>query len=296
MKRQRLVILLFILISLIDAKLIMVNRKAHSELERRQNVPNHVLTSMKDIAETIKNNGEILWEDEINEKAGEGRRQARQKIRAERVYTLMALDALTIRITNEARQKAIQGRNVCRPFVDMANGHHNGMISMVRDELHKIAERRVKAKSPQFMRNIQEGKESKAKACENINDFIHHLDTSGFDDETKQAYQAYLHAVDDFLSIYQNGEAGYEEKKSAQDKASQLGKELSAQLKSTYLNHGYNQGIQKNEIYRNALDDLLARIRLQAEINQSGFTPQPEDRSGDSYRPALPENMIRHEP
>ena len=296
MKKPSITVTVILLLLMLDIALLVMNRKVHKDMGQGDSVTAaERRPSMEEVTKSVKKQLKKLHEVDEGNASAAGRRQARRKIREERAYTLMALEALRMRIVKEARQKALQGRNACVPFMTRANGRNQALQGMVQEERNKIA-RMVKLNTPGFRARKAEFEERTRQKREKVYNFIHDLDTSRFDDATAKAHADYLAALDEFRALYSDPSASREAKVSAISNADSLAEKFGSLFKSNYLEQGFNEEKQKNELYVSALYDLLCRVRLQAEINRSGFTPQPEDRSGDSDRPALPENMIRHEP
>ena len=282
MKKPSITVTVILLLLMLDIALLVMNRKVHKDMGQGDSVTAaERRPSMEEVTKSVKNQLKKLHEA--------------RKIREERAYTLMALEALRMRIVKEARQKALQGRNACVPFMTRANGRNQALQGMVWEERNKAA-RMVKLNTPGFRARTAEFEERTRQKREKVYNFIHDLDTSRFDDATAKAHADYLAALDGLRALYDDPSASREAKVSAISNADSLAEKFGSLFKSNYLEQGFNEEKQKNELYVSALYDLLCRVRLQAEINRSGFTPQPEDRSGDSDRPALPENMIRHEP
>ena len=296
MKKTSITVTVILLLLMVDIALLVMNRKVHKDMGQSDSVTAaERRPSMEEVTKSVKEQLKKLHEVDEGNASAAGRRQARRKIREERAYTLMALEALRMRIVKEARQKALQGRKACVPFMTLANGRNQALQGMVREERNKTA-RMVKLNTPGFRARTAEFEERTRQKREQVYNFIHDLDTSRFDDATAKAHADYLAALDGLRALYDDPSASREAKVSAISNADSLAEMFGSLFKSNYLEQGFNEEKQKNEQYVSALYDLLCRVRLQAEINRSGFTPQPEDRSGDSDRPALPENMIRHEP
>lgn len=296
MKKTSITVTVILLLLMVDIALLVMNRKVHKDMGQSDSVTAaERRPSMEEVTKSVKEQLKKLHEVDEGNASAAGRRQARRKIREERAYTLMALEALRMRIVKEARQKALQGRKACVPFMTLANGRNQALQGMVREERNKTA-RMVKLNTPGFRARTAEFEERTRQKREQVYNFIHDLDTSRFDDATAKAHADYLAALDGLRALYDDPSASREAKVSAISNADSLAEKFGSLFKSNYLEQGFNEEKQKNEQYVSALYDLLCRVRLQAEINRSGFTPQPEDRSGDSDRPALPENMIRHEP
>ena len=297
MKKPSITVTVILLLLMLDIALLVMNRKVHKDMGQGDSVTAaERRPSMEEVTKSVKKQLKKLHEADEGNASAAGRRQVRRKIREERAYTLMALEALRMRIVKEARQKALQGRKACVPFMMRANGCNQALQGMVREERHKMAARMVKLNTPGFRARTAEFEERTRQKREKVYNFIHDLDTSRFDDATAKAHADYLAALDGLRALYDDPSASREAKVSAISNADSLAEKFGSLFKSNYLEQGFNEEKQKNELYVSALYDLLCRVRLQAEINRSGFTPQPEDRSGDSDRPALPENMIRHEP
>ena len=270
MKKQQITLTIVLILLCVDVVLLVMDRKAHAEMDEQSSLTvTRQKPSINDVTRSVRNMLTDLPEDEEGDSPQAGRRKLRRKVREERAYTLMALDALRMRIVKEAKQKALQGRTVCRPYLNMINGRNMMLRGMVWEEANKIAPRVTKQNTPRMKAMAAEDKERIQKKREQINAFIHELDTSRFDSATAKAHADYLAALDEFRALYSDPSASYEAKLAAQSKADTMAGKFGSLFKSNYLDQGFNQEKQKNERYVFALHELLCQIRFQAEINKS---------------------------
>ena len=290
MKKQQITLAIILILLCLDVVLLVMDRKSHAEMDELSSV---TLTGQKpsinDITRSVRNMLTDIPEDEEGDSPQVGRRKLRRKVREERTYTLMALDALRMRIVKEAKQKALQGRAVCRPYLNMINGRNMMLRGMVWEEANKIAPRVTKQNTPRMKAMAAEDKERIQKKREQINAFIHDLDTSRFDSATANAHADYLAAWDEFRALYNDPSASYEAKLAAQNKADTMAGKFSSLFKSNYLDQGFNQEKQKNERYVSALHELLCQIRFQAEINKS--EPSDDSNQQDNGQKRESENL-----
>ena len=193
MKKQQITLTIILILLCLDVVLLIMDRKARAEMNGKDPVAAEQKPSIQDVAKSVRAMLNDDLEEEENSSPQAERRQQRRKVREERAYTLMALDALRMRIVKEAKQKALQGRNVCGPYLDMVNGYNNMLRNMVGEESKKMAPRVVKLNTPLFRAGMAEHKELMLKKREQINEFMHHLDTSRFDDATAMAHADYVY-------------------------------------------------------------------------------------------------------
>ena len=270
MKKQQITLTIVLILLCADVVMLVMDRKAHAEMDELSSVTvAGQKPSINDVTRSVRNMLTDLPEDEEGDSPQAGRRKLRRKVREERAYTLMALDALRMRIVKEAKQKALQGRAVCRPYMNMINGRNTMLQGMVWEEANKIARRVTKLNTPRMKAMAAEDKERIQKKREQINAFIHNLDTSRFDSATANAHADYLAALDEFRALYSDPSASYEAKLAAQSKVDTMAGKFGSLFKSNYLDQGFNQEKQTNERYVSALNELLCQIRFQAEINKS---------------------------
>ena len=276
MKRQQITLAIILILLCVDVVLLVMDRKAHAEMDERSlETATEQKPSIQDVTKSVKNMLNDLSEDEESDSPQAERRQLRRKVREERAYTLMALDALRMRIVKEAKQKALRGRAVCQPYMNMINGRNMMLQGMVWEEGNKIARRFAKLNTPRMKAMAAKDKERIQKKREQINAFIHDLDTSRFDGATANAHADYLAALDEFRALYNDPSASYEAKLAAQSKADNMAGKFGSLFKSNYLDQGFNQEKQKNERYVSAMHELLCQIRFQAEINKSDSNDDP---------------------
>ena len=296
MKKHQITLTVILILLCLDVVLLIMDRKARAEMEEKGSVAAEQKPSIQDVAKSVRAMLNDDLEEEENSSPQAERRQQRRKVREERAYTLMALDALRMRIVKEAKQKALQGRNVCGPYLDMVNGHNNMLRNMVGEESNKMAPRVVKLNTPLFRAGMAEHKELMLKKREQINEFMHHLDTSRFDDATAMAHADYVAALDELRALYDDPSASYEAKLAAQSKADNLANNFGSLLKTNNLDQGFNQEKQKNELYVSALNELLCLVRFQAEINKPESNYNPNKQDDGQYLKTTPEDMIRFNP
>ena len=285
MKKQQITLTIVLILLCADVVMLVMDRKAHAEMDELSSV---TLTGQKpsinDVTRSVRNMLTDLPEDEEGDSPQAGRRKLRRKVREERAYTLMALDALRMRIVKEAKQKALQGRAVCRPYLNMINGRNMMLRGMVWEEANKIAPRVTKQNTPRMKAMAAEDKERIQKKREQINAFIHELDTSRFDSATAKAHADYLAALDEFRALYSDPSASYEAKLAAQSKADTMAWKFGSLFKSNYLDQGFNQEKQKIERYVSALYELLCQIRFQTEINKSDSNDDSSHQDNEQKR------------
>ncbi len=285
MKKQQITLTIVLILLCADVVLLVMDRKAHAEMDELSSVTvAGQKPSINDVTRSVRNMLTDLPEDEEGDSPQAGRRKLRRKVREERAYTLMALDALRMRIVKEAKQKALQGRTVCRPYLNMINGRNMMLRGMVWEEANKIAPRVTKLNTPRMKAMAAEDKERIQKKREQINAFIHNLDTSRFDSATANAHADYLAALDEFRALYSDPSASYEAKLAAQSKADTMAGKFGSLFKSNYLDQGFNQEKQKNERYVSAMHELLCQIRFQAEINKSESNDDPSQQDNEQKR------------
>ena len=276
MKKQQITFAIILILLCADVVLLVMDRKAHAEMDGQSSaMVTEQKPSINDVTRSVRNMLTDFQEEEESDSPQAERRQLRRKVREERAYTLMALDALRMRILKEAKQKALRGRDVCRPYMNMINGRNMMLWEMEREEGRKIARKFAKLNTPQMKAMAAKKQELIRKKREQINAFIHDLDTSRFDSATANAHADYLAALDEFRALYNDPSASYEAKLAAQSKADTMAGKFGSLFKSNYLDQGFNQEKQKNERYVSALHELLCQIRFQAEINKS----EPSDDS-----------------
>ena len=290
MKKQQITFAIILILLCADVVLLVMNRKAHAEMDGQSSVTaTEQKPSINDVTKSVRNMLNDLPEEEENDSPQAEHRQLRRKVREERAYTLMALDALRMRILKEAKQKALHGREVCRPYMDMINGRNMMLQDMVREEGKKIARKNAKLFTPRMKAMAAEHQERIRKKRDQINAFIHDLDTGRFDSATANAHADYLAALDEFRALYNDPSASYEAKLAAQNKADTMAGKFSSLFKSNYLDQGFNQEKQKNERYVSALHELLCQIRFQAEINKS--EPSDDSNQQDNGQKRESENL-----
>ena len=282
MKKQQITLAIVLILLCVDVVLLVMDRKTHAEMDEQSSATaTEQKPSINDVTRSVRNMLTDLPEDEEGDSPQAGRRQLRRKVREERAYTLMALDALRMRIVKEAKQKALRGRDVCQPYMNMINGRNMMLRGMVREEGNKIARKFAKQNTPRMKALAVENKERIRKKREQINAFIHDLDTSRFDSATANAHADYLAALDEFRALYNDPSASYEAKLAAQSKADNMAGKFGSLFKSNYLDQGFNQEKQKNERYVSAMHELLCQIRFQAEINKSESNDDPSQQDNE---------------
>ena len=200
MKKHQITLTVILILLCLDVVLLIMDRKARAEMEEKGSVAAEQKPSIQDVAKSVRAMLNDDLEEEENSSPQAERRQQRRKVREERAYTLMALDALRMRIVKEAKQKALQGRNICGPYLDMVNGYNNMLRNMV-EESNKMALRVVKLNTPRLREGTAEHKELMLKKREQINEFMHHLDTSRFDDATAMAHADYVAALGELCAF-----------------------------------------------------------------------------------------------
>ena len=102
MKKQQITLAIILILLCLDVVLLVMDRKSHAEMDELSSV---TLTGQKpsinDITRSVRNMLTDIPEDEEGDSPQVGRRKLRRKVREERTYTLMALDALRMRIVKE---------------------------------------------------------------------------------------------------------------------------------------------------------------------------------------------------
>ena len=279
MKKQQITLTIILILLCLDVVLLVIDRKARAEMDEKGFVAAEQKPSIKDVTRSVRAMLNDDSEEEESSAPQAERRQQRRKVREERAYTLMALDALRMRIVKEAKQKALQGRNVCGPYLNMVNGYNNMLQNMVGEASKMMVLRIGKLNTSRLRAGMVEHKELMLKKREQINEFMHHLDTSRFDDATAKAHADYLAALDELRALYDDPSASYEAKLAAQSKADNLANNFGSLLKTNNLDQGFNQEKQKNELYVSALNELLCHVRFQAEINkpESNYNSNKQD-------------------
>ncbi len=269
MKKQRVALTIIMLLFLGDIVLLVRNREIHSKIDGHNfTTAIEQKTSIQEVSKSVRKILSEFPEEAENVMTLAERRRIRRNILEERIYTLMALEALRMRIVKEAKKMALQGRNVCGPYLERINSRNNILLDMVQDERNKMASRIVELNTPRFRAGMAEHKERMLQKRERVYSFIHNLDVSRFDEATAKAHADYLVALDEFRILYNDPAVSYNVKLAAQSKADSLAQNFGSLFKSNYLDQGFNQEKQKNELFVSALYDFLCRIRFQSEINR----------------------------
>ena len=115
MKKQQITLIIILILLCLDVVLLIMDRKARAEMEEKGSVAAEQKPSIQDVAKSVRAMLNDDLEEEENSSPQAERRQQRRKVREERAYTLMALDALRMRIVKEAtfstRKVAMQKRS-----------------------------------------------------------------------------------------------------------------------------------------------------------------------------------------
>ena len=110
MKKPSITVTVILLLLMVDIALLVMNRKVHKDMGQGDSVTAaERRPSMEEVTKSVKNQLKKLHEADEGNASAAGRRQVRRKIREERAYTLMALEALRMRIVKEARQRHCRG-------------------------------------------------------------------------------------------------------------------------------------------------------------------------------------------